>query len=160
MALPYRLISGLLLLLVPLLSAMGLVRGLPVLLWAAAAVLMVGLVVWLAMRPSWFAVDSGHLVIRWPLRERRIPLRDIEEARVVRGTGALLEEVRPGFRVGAGGLFGTFGMLWTRKHGLATVYLTRTDEALFIARRTGRAMLFSPVDAERLAAILQAQGKR
>lgn len=154
MSMPYRVTSGVLLALVPLLAMVGLAQGAPALLWAASAVLMVALTVWLLFRPTWFAVEADHLVIRWPLRERRIPLRDIAQVRVLRGTRGLLEEVRPGFRLGAGGLFGTFGMLWTRKHGLATAYMTRMDEGVFLGLRRGRPILLTPLEPERLANLL------
>jgi hypothetical protein len=148
-AMPYRVTSGILLTLVPLLATMGVVQGTPVLLWAAGAVLLGAIVVWVAFRPSWFAVEGDRLVIQWPLRQRRIPLADVEQVRLLRGAAELLEEVRPGWRLGAGSLFGTFGLLWTRKHGVAAVYLTRTDEAVIVARRGARPLMLTPVDAER-----------
>jgi hypothetical protein len=145
-AMPYRVSSAVLLGLVPLMGAMGLVQGTPVLLWAAGAVLAVAAIVWTAFRPAWFCVRDGSLIIRWLIRERRVPLSDIHTVRMVQGAAALLEEVRPGWRIGAGGLFGTFGLLWTRKHGLTAAYLTAMDQAVVIGRSGGRPIVLTPDD--------------
>lgn len=64
--------------------------------------------VWLWWRPSAFEVGPAGLRIRWPLRTRSIPARDLAEA-VVLARDAFRREFGWGVRIGAGGLWGGFG---------------------------------------------------
>src|SRR4029453_18789061 len=68
--------------------------------------------VWLAGRPTQFEIDERSLAIVWPVRRRVIPRSTVHDVRIVTG-----REFRSaygwGMRVGAGGLWGGFGLLKT-----------------------------------------------
>jgi hypothetical protein len=57
-------------------------------------------------------------------------------------------------RIGAGGLWGGFGWLWTSRRGLVEFYVSRLDGYVLLERRTGRPLLFTPVEPERVASAL------
>jgi hypothetical protein len=46
-------------------------------------------------------------------------------------------------RIGAGGLWGGFGWLYTRR-GLVDLYVSRTDRFVLVRRRAGRPLLLTP----------------
>ena len=122
--------------------------ALPVVL-AGAGLLMVGLVlailylwVWLWMRPRHFAVPDGAMVIAWPLRSRRIERTELRSARIITA-----KEFRRDYgfavRIGVGGLWGGFGLLWTRPKTFE-MYVSRTDGLVIVERDNGRPLLISP----------------
>lgn len=47
-------------------------------------------------------------------------------------------------RVGAGGLWGGFGWLWTQRRGILQMYISRTDDLVWIERGTERSWLITP----------------
>lgn len=113
-------------------------------LWSAVVLLLVMYVVtWLTLRPTCFHVTPTSLIIEWPLRRREVPRTEIAKARVVTG-----KELRPllglAVRVGVGGLWGTFGGLWTKKWGWVSTYVSRTDELLWVELVDGKALLLTP----------------
>jgi hypothetical protein len=57
-------------------------------------------------------------------------------------------------RIGAGGLWGGFGWLYTSK-GLLDLYVSRTDRLVLVRLRTGRSLLVTPLDDERFVAALR-----
>jgi hypothetical protein len=111
----------------------GPARG--VLLGVTALVLVLYASVWLWWRPTAFEVDSTGLRIRWPLRARSIAAREIAGA-VVLARAAFRREFGWGMRIGAGGLWGGFGWLYTRR-GLLDLYVSRTDRLVLVELRTG-----------------------
>jgi hypothetical protein len=118
-------------------------------LFAAPAVFLVVLYawVWLRFRPSEFTVHGAGLEVTWPLKHRDIPRGDIASARVVHRQD-LRQEIGWGVRVGAGGLWGGFGWLWTQRRGLVQMYVTRTDRFVWIERISGRPWLVTPEGPE------------
>src|SRR5258706_13257029 len=70
--------------------------------------------VWLFMRPSSFALTDAALEVRFPLRRWIIPRHEVAGVRVLERT-TLRSELGAAVRVGVGGLWGTFGLLWTSK---------------------------------------------
>jgi hypothetical protein len=58
-------------------------------------------------------------------------------------------------RIGAGGLWGGFGWLYTRK-GLLDLYVSRTDRFVLVRLRTGRPLLITPDADERFVAAFRA----
>ena len=98
--------------------------------------------VWLWMRPRHFAVNEDALVIAWPLRSRRIENGELRSVRIVSA-----KEFRRtyGFamRIGVGGLWGGFGLLWTRTQSF-DMYVSRTDGLVIIERDGGRSLLITP----------------
>ncbi len=102
--------------------------------------LMIG--VWLWMRPSHYIVDSTGLTIVWPLRKFHIARAGIVGVRTL-DKEQVKKEIGFAVRIGVGGLFGGFGLLWSRKRGMIRFYITRIDSFIFIEQRNGRPFLLS-----------------
>jgi len=99
--------------------------------------------VWLAFRPSRFDVGREGLVAVFPLRRRALGRDEIASVRVI-DRAELKKEIGWGLRVGAGGLWGGFGWLWTKRRGLVEMYVSRTDRFVWIERSRGRPWLVTP----------------
>lgn len=99
--------------------------------------------VWLRFRPSRFLVHRRGLQVIWPLKARTIPAKDISHVRVV-DTEELKREIGWGMRIGAGGLWGGFGLLRTKRRGLVQMYISRTDRFVWIELSGGRPWLITP----------------
>ncbi len=140
-----------------LLAAAALTRGgPPVLLGVAAFVAAVYASVWLWFRPTRFELTPGALRIVWPIRRREIDLRSVAALEIV-SSRELRREFGLLLRVGAGGLWGGFGMLWSSKGQQLDFYVSRLAPLLLIRRREGRSLLITPDDPERFAAELRAR---
>jgi len=83
--------------------------------------------IWLRFRPTGFIVHRDGIQVRWPLKRREIPREGISNVRVIIDGQQLRQEIGWGVRVGAGGLWGGFGWLWTRRRGVVQMYVSRTD---------------------------------
>lgn len=103
--------------------------------------------VWLRFRPSQFVVHRGGLRVIWPLKCREIPRENISNVRLV-DRQELRREIGWGMRVGAGGLWGGFGWLWTTQRGIVQMYVSRTDRFVWIERAGGRPWLITPEEPE------------
>jgi hypothetical protein len=103
--------------------------------------------VWLRFRPSMFMVYDNALEVVWPLKRRSIPREEITAVRQVDGE-ELTREIGWGTRVGAGGLWGGFGLLWTRRRGMVQMYISRTDGYVWIERGDKRPWLLTPLQPE------------
>ena len=99
--------------------------------------------VWLRFRPMRFVVYPDRLEVRWPLKRRSIPRKDIAAVRLI-DKQALHNETGWGMRVGAGGLWGGLGWLWTQRRGIVQMYISRTDGFVWIERVGGRSWLITP----------------
>ena len=106
---------------------------------------LVAIYAWIALwfRPTLFVVGPREVEIVWPLRRRAIARDDIVAVRLT-DKHALRDEVGRAMRVGAGGLFGGFGWLWTEKRGVVRMYISRTDGFVWIECRSGRPWLITP----------------
>ncbi|MEZ5500516.1 MAG: PH domain-containing protein [Steroidobacteraceae bacterium] len=117
-----------------------------------AIVAVIFAAVWLWYRPGGFEVRDGCLVIRWPLRQRRIALET-----VVSATPVTKEELHArygrGIRIGAGGLWGVFGLYRTPRQ-LFDIYVTNTYRLLVIERVDDRPLIISPADPHEMAQLL------
>ena len=131
-----RLLTLALLVLPPLFLAIALLGNRMLLVPTA---LLTAIYVWIALwfRPTRFVVGPGAVEIVWPLRRRAIPRDDIAAVRLL-DKHALQREVGRSMRVGAGGLGGGFGWLWTQKRGVVRMYISRTDGLVWIERRSER----------------------
>lgn len=112
----------------------------------AIPAILIGIIylwVWLRLRPSRFVVHIDGLDVIWPLKRRQIPRADIANARVVTAT-QLRSEIGWGMRIGAGGLWGGFGWLWTKRRGIVQMYVTRFDGLVWIERASARPWLITP----------------
>lgn len=57
-------------------------------------------------------------------------------------------EIYWSIRIGAGGLWGAFGWLWTTKRGIVQMYVSRTDRFVWIERAGERPWLITPENPE------------
>jgi hypothetical protein len=124
------------------------------LLGATVFVVLVYAAVWLLGRPTAFEVHTGGLWIRWPLRSRRIAASNIAGGEML-SREAFRRDFGWGVRIGAGGLWGGFGWLYTRR-GLVDMYVSRTDRFVLVRRRAGRPLLLTPERDESFVDALQA----
>jgi hypothetical protein len=122
----------------------------------AVALIVIYAWVWLRLRPSRFTVQRGGLEVIWPLRRRKIAGEEISSVRIV-DRRALKKEIGWGIRIGAGGLWGGFGWLWTKRRGLVQMYISRTDRFVWIECARGRPWLITP---ENSAAFVSALSDR
>lgn len=93
--------------------------------------LMVALygIVWVGFRPSSFTVTERFLEIVFPGWRRKIPMREISGVRILSQT-QFSQEFGWAIRIGAGGLWGGFGGLWTEKQGLIEFYISRLNASI------------------------------
>ena len=117
------------------------------LLGPAAIVLGIYAWIWLRLRPTRFVVGPAGLEIVWPLRRQEVPRAHIVQARLI-GRRQLRHEVGWGMRVGAGGVWGGFGWLWTRRRGIVQMYVSRIDGLVWIECPDGRPWLLTPEEPE------------
>lgn len=119
----------------------------PLLLPVTAAVVAIYLGVWFGLRPSGFEASEAGLTVHFPWRRLEVPRSELGSARCISAA-----ELRPlvGFalRVGAGGLFGGFGWLWSRKQGWIDLYVSRVDGFVWVERRAGPPLLLTPAQPE------------
>jgi hypothetical protein len=120
--------------------------------YTAAMVLGIGaLVLFITLafyRPMGVRIVDEALVIRWMMRQRTIPLSDIEAVE----PGQLH---RPwGMKVaGCNGLYGSFG-LYRRQGQCRDIYITNADSAVLLKCRDHRPLIISPAEAERFMEIV------
>ncbi len=129
----------------------------PLLLAPALFILVIYAWIWLLSRPTAFVVHPRTLEVTWPLKRREIPRDDIQAVRVI-DRPTLRREVGWGMRVGAGGLFGAFGYLWTTKRGLVQMFVSRTDRFVWIERRSERPWLITPDQPDAFVRALSTHG--
>src|SRR5689334_19130775 len=99
--------------------------------------------IWLRFRPTEFVVGPQALEIVWPLKRRVIVYGDIASARMI-DRRELRHLIGWGMRVGAGGLWGAFGWLWTARRGIVQMYVSRTNDFVWIERKADRPWLITP----------------
>ena len=90
----------------------------------------------------------------WPVRRRVIPRGSVHDARIMTGP-----EFRSaygwGMRVGAGGLWGGFGLLKTTGTTFS-LWISRTDRMVIVDLDGANPLLVTPDDPERFVARLRA----
>jgi hypothetical protein len=103
--------------------------------------------IWLRFRPTRFVMHKQSLEVVWSLKHQEIPLHSISSVRLL-DRDALKQEIGWGLRLGAGGLGGGFGWLWTKRHGLVQMYISRTDGFVWVERKSDRPWLLTPEQPE------------
>jgi hypothetical protein len=98
---------------------------------------------YLWFRPTVFIVGPTDIEVIWPLRRRRIRRDTITRVRRL-DRQALRRETGRAMRVGAGGLWGGFGWLWTTHRGLIRMYVSRIDNFIWIDRGHEQSWLITP----------------
>lgn len=99
--------------------------------------------VWLRFRPTAFVITPRTVEVVWPLKRRQISRAGIRNVRLIDGH-AFRREVGWAVRVGAGGLWGGFGWLWTGRRGIVQMYVSRTSGLVWIERGSERTWLITP----------------
>lgn len=103
--------------------------------------------IWVRFRPSRFVIEPDTIQVIWPLKRRRIPRAGIAAVRSI-DAAELRQLAGWGMRVGAGGLWGGFGWLWTKRRGIVQMYISRTDRFVWLERGSERAWLITPEEPE------------
>ena len=102
--------------------------------------------VYLLARPSGFEVQGGQVRVVFPVWSRDITgvvkAERVDTAELKRRYGLLL-------RVGAGGLWGGFGWLWSRR-GWVEFYVSRMDDYVLLTRSEGLPLLINAEDPDLL----------
>ncbi len=110
--------------------------------------------VWFGWRPSRFTLDEHALRIVWPLRSRTIPRARVRDARIMSGP-EFRREFGYGVRIGAGGLWGGFGLLKTARETFS-MWISRMDAFVIVRLGDGeRPLLITPEEPERFVAALK-----
>jgi len=104
--------------------------------------LIVALVVCYSFGTQKYLVSNNELVIKRPIKERRIHISDIEEIRLV-APGDMLGTIRT---FGVGGLFGYYGLYYNKGFGSVTLYATQRKNRIFIRTKSGDKIIISPDD--------------
>jgi len=131
------------LLVIPIAMLVGSLSGMEFLLGPAIFVCAIYAWVWLLFRPNRFVIYADAVEVVWPLRCRKIPRASIRSVRAVDGP-ELKRELGWCARIGAGGLWGGFGWLWTERRGIVQMYVSRMDGFVWIERGTDRPWLITP----------------
>ena len=111
--------------------------------WPAVLVVVIYAWIWFGFRPTQFIVHADALEVVWPLKRRVLPRADITGVRLI-DRRDLRSEIGWGLRVGAGGLWGAFGSLWTQRRGVVKIYISRTDGFVWIDRGSEQPWLITP----------------
>jgi PH (Pleckstrin Homology) domain-containing protein len=109
--------------------------------------------VWTRFRPTAFVVHPQVLEVIWPLKRRELRRDQISAVRLI-DRQELRRQVGWGMRVGAGGLWGGFGWLWTERRGIVQMYVSRMDQLVWIERGRERPWLITPDQPEAFVAAL------
>ena len=103
--------------------------------------------VWTRFRPTAFVVHPHVLEVIWPLKRRELRRDHISAVHLI-DRRELRRQVGWGMRVGAGGLWGGFGWLWTERRGIVQMYVSRMDQLVWIERGRERPWLITPDQPE------------
>jgi hypothetical protein len=140
---PVILIVTLVLLALPVISLIAALAGARFHIAPGLLVITIYVWIWLRFRPTRFIVQERSLEVIWPLKHREISRTSISSVRLL-DRDTLRKEIGWGMRAGAGGLWGGFGWLWTKRRGIVQMYVSRTDGFVWIERKSGRPWLITP----------------
>jgi hypothetical protein len=113
--------------------------------------------VWTRFRPTAFVVHPDVLEVIWPLKRRTLRRDQITAVRQI-DRQELRRQIGWGMRVGAGGLWGGFGWLWTKRRGIVQMYVSRLDQFVWIERGRERPWLITPAQPEAFVRSMNAAG--
>ena len=103
--------------------------------------------IWLWFRPTEFLVSPTDLEVIWPLRRRTIARATITGVRRV-NRGDVRAETGWALRVGAGGMWGGFGFLWTARRGIVRMYVSQLNDFVWIERGREQPWLLTPEEPD------------
>jgi hypothetical protein len=104
------------------------------------------------LAPTAFAIEHGMLRIERPMQPIEIPLASIRAAGPL-GPAGLGRSLRI---AGSGGLFGYYGLFWSRRLGAYRLYATRTSDLVRVDTDRERFVL-SPEPAGQFLELLQSR---
>lgn len=113
--------------------------------------------VWTWFRPKQFIVSHDFLTIQWPMRNKSWKKSDVLSAKII-SSSEFRKEYGRGMRIGAGGLWGGFGLLKTSRC-LFRMYISRTDEFVLVHLRNDHPLLITPVQPQDFIRSLLAPNK-
>lgn len=146
------------LLLLPVMGLVSAAYGIPGIVFPSLIMVPIAGWVWCRFRPSRFVIGADAVEVTWPLKFRQIPRSSIVEV-VVLDRRELRRKIGWGVRVGAGGLWGGFGWLWTWKRGIVQMMVSRTDGFVWIERGRDRPWLVTPEQPESFVTALATGSK-
>lgn len=126
-----------------LLGGLGLWQQDQWLIMVAVALVALFTLIWLGCRPSHIDLTPTALHLVFPLWQRTLPLQTLRHVHLLESL-VLKQELGWAVRIGLGGLWGTFGWLWTQKRGLVEVYLSSLEAFVFVERQQGFPLLITP----------------
>lgn len=147
------------LLALPVVGVVGVAAGARLLVAPTLVVVLIYLWVWARFRPSAFVVHPHTLEVIWPLKRRELRRDEFADVRLI-DRQELRRQVGWGLRVGAGGLWGGFGWLWTARRGIVQMYVSRVDRFVWIERGNARPWLITPEQPEAFVRALSNEGTR
>jgi len=150
--------TGVLLLLPPILFLNALLAPAPARFVLGGAFVFVCLIyasVWFWWRPGYFELDGDRLRIAWPARSRTISRGSIRSARIATSK-EFRSEYGYGMRIGAGGLWGGFGLLKTRR-ATFSMWISRLDRMVIVELDGARPLLITPANPERFVESIAAK---
>jgi hypothetical protein len=109
--------------------------------------------IWLWARPTSFEVTADELVLHFPAVTRTVARSVVEGAEVFEDD-RFTRELGWGMRVGAGGLWGAFGLLVCRDVTYE-MYISRRSDLVVVRCHGRRPLLLSPADPVGLARALE-----
>jgi hypothetical protein len=130
----------------------------PEILGVAGLMAVVYAAVWFWWRPSRFEVSAHGLAIVWPIRRRTIVSARLGRA-VAIDRDTFRHDYGRGMRVGAGGLWGGFGLLVTPK-GTLSMYVSRTDAFVLVPVAGARTLMITPADPQAFVTALHGLHRR
>lgn len=101
-----------------------------------------------------YVVTDSELIIKQRVAGKRIPIKDIVDLQVNPSLGMTIRVF------GVGGVFGYFGIYYSRALGFVNFYATQLNSRVFIKTKTGEKLLISPDDAYQLAKEIKKKQKQ
>lgn len=99
------------------------------------------------LRPMAYELTNDNLIIHRPWKDVKIATQEIQSLTCI-SKATLSGSIRT---FGVGGLFGYFGKFYQSKIGKMTWYATRTDRPVLIITKTGKKIIITPDDPQKLA---------
>jgi len=93
-------------------------------------------------RTQKYVVNNNELIIKRPVKERKIQISDIQEIRLI-NPGEMFGTIRT---FGVGGLFGYYGLFYNRTFGSMTLYTTQRKNRVIIKTKSNSKIVISPDD--------------
>jgi hypothetical protein len=85
---------------------------------------------------------------------RNIPIERVSNIRIITAK-TFMKEFGWAIRIGAGGLWGGFGWLWTKNKGFVEFYISTTNYLVIIEHSNKKNLLITPNNPEQMLKIIQ-----